>query len=63
MELAGDLRHIGSLIVGSACAFLTAELLRSRPIYETLLREELEEQMRPELRHLPAGRGSRLHER
>ena len=41
IEIAGDHRQVIGLAVASVVAFMTAEALGSRPIYETLLADEL----------------------
>ncbi len=44
LEMSGNLSHLGSLVLVCLSAQITAELLRSRPVYDALLRRQLDAQ-------------------
>ena len=69
LEMTGDFHHLTALALASAVAYVTAELLKGQPIYDSLLKKSLSNGSTPvsdeerNILEVPVGSGSILENR
>ena len=69
LEMTGDFHHLTALALASAVAYVTAELLKGQPIYDSLLKKSLSNDSTPvsdeerNILEVPVGSGSILENR
>ena len=69
LEMTGDFHHLTALALASAVAYVTAELLKGQPIYDSLLKKSLSNGSTPvsdeerNILEIPVGSGSILENR
>lgn len=67
--MTGDFHHLTALALASAVAYVTAELLKGQPIYDSLLKKSLSNDSTPvsdeerNILEVPVGSGSILKNR